>query len=274
MPTPTKPTLYPKWTTNNTAVRTEPNNTEKNDGFSLGFVPPAEWHNFLFGIISDWVDYLDYVTAQAQSAASLSASNVGHNIATGTNVQAQLDQLDAYLSALGIKKEKPGFVSLGLYTLANTPPTKDFVVLFINGLGELDEEDYDLISYGGGKAIQFHSGQEPNNAEQELTALVFVGGSGIGGGGGGGGGGGPIPVYPTVGAGDITNGYVTVFTPTDPARVVAYDDEGTVLIPDPAGAGVNPNADYWMDGNKLRWTGKRFAGLVEAGHQLAVIYSS
>lgn len=63
MPNPTQPGVLPIWTQGNTGVRTQPSNGEQFAGFVPDFRPPSSWHNWLFGIFSDWIAWLNFITS-------------------------------------------------------------------------------------------------------------------------------------------------------------------------------------------------------------------
>lgn len=50
-----RPTDYLDWG----GTKVEPTSGEKSAGFVPDFRPPAEWHNWMFGNVDDWVKYLD-----------------------------------------------------------------------------------------------------------------------------------------------------------------------------------------------------------------------
>lgn len=50
-----RPTDYLDWG----GTKVEPTGGEKSAGFAPDFRPPAEWHNWMFGNVDDWVKYLD-----------------------------------------------------------------------------------------------------------------------------------------------------------------------------------------------------------------------
>ena len=57
---PSRPGTYPRWAL--TGTRTNPGNSAINTGWLPDQIPPAEWHNWLFGFLGDWIDWLDYIT--------------------------------------------------------------------------------------------------------------------------------------------------------------------------------------------------------------------
>lgn len=85
MSNPVQPSVLPIWTEGNTAVRTQPTDGEQFAGFVPNFRPPASWHNWLFGIMSDWIAWLNFVSSpvgQTQTATTAPASPVGNPIRT------------------------------------------------------------------------------------------------------------------------------------------------------------------------------------------------
>ena len=54
-----KPTTLPRWATNPGADVVEPTSAKKDDGFVSDEEPPAQYFNWLFETIYDWVNYLN-----------------------------------------------------------------------------------------------------------------------------------------------------------------------------------------------------------------------
>lgn len=147
MPAPTRPPVIPIWTVGNTGARTQPTNGEQFAGFVPNFRPPGSWHNWLFGEMSDWIAWLDYATQ-----GNMPVSNSGHNILTGTTVQAQLDQTDQFLSGLGVNPVGitggPTVFSLSILPVNGSNPivvidgvvqvpTTDFTYAVVSGIGQV-----------------------------------------------------------------------------------------------------------------------------------------
>lgn len=62
MAIPVQPATLPSWTSGNLAARLPaPNGSEQESGFMQDFVPPASWHNWLFGWLCDWVIWLQAI---------------------------------------------------------------------------------------------------------------------------------------------------------------------------------------------------------------------
>lgn len=78
MPTYTRPTDYPQWTTGNPGVQVEPTLSQKFAGWFVNQRPPNTWMNWLFGNISDWINWLDQ-QVQANN------NNVTYDAVVGTN---------------------------------------------------------------------------------------------------------------------------------------------------------------------------------------------
>lgn len=76
MPNPTRPSVYPDWAL--TGTRSNPGGPATNTGFLPEFIPPAEWHNFLFGYMGDWVRWLDFAN-QTNLARNEYDATVGTN---------------------------------------------------------------------------------------------------------------------------------------------------------------------------------------------------
>jgi len=176
MPTPTRPSTYPAWTQGNPPARVEPSGSQKLAGFYAGERPPAEWHNFLFGISSDWIEWLDYIT-QSFPASNVSADNSGHIVATGTTVQAQLDEIDSFLAQLGIHHEAPAKVTADTWQLVNTPEALDNLIVMMDGAVQ-DNNWIQLTTYGGNPAFQFKAGHVPAPGQDaDILAIIFTGGA-------------------------------------------------------------------------------------------------
>jgi hypothetical protein len=79
MPSPTRPVAYPIWTQGNTPARQQPTNGEQFSGFPPNFRPPSGWHNWLFGIMSDWIAWLDYITQTSLIPNTYFDASVGTN---------------------------------------------------------------------------------------------------------------------------------------------------------------------------------------------------
>jgi len=61
----------PIWTVGNTPARTQPTDGEQFSGFSPNQRPSAYWHNWLWGVMSDWLAWFDYVIQTGQSPMSV-----------------------------------------------------------------------------------------------------------------------------------------------------------------------------------------------------------
>jgi len=71
-----RPSVYPDWAL--TGTRTNPGTPAINTGYTPDFIPPAEWHNWQFGYLGDWVRWLD----QQQQ---INASQFEYDAIVGTN---------------------------------------------------------------------------------------------------------------------------------------------------------------------------------------------
>lgn len=152
------------WTQGNPGVQTEPTDPQKFGGFVPNFRPPSQWHNWMFGNVSDWIDYLDYIT---NSVANLTVSNVGHNIATALNLQGQLDQLDAYLSQLGFKQAIPTGVVNGIndtFILPFQPLSQDSMIAFTDNI-DVETTEFVLTTSGGQPAIRYIGAAIPSGGQ-------------------------------------------------------------------------------------------------------------
>lgn len=151
MPSPTRPGVVPIWTVGNTPARTQPTNGEQFAGFSPNFRPPAEWHNWLFGEMSDWIAWLDFATQ-----GNGPVSNVGHNILTGTTVQAQFDETDAFLSSLGLQPLTMSVTGNPLiYNVTPLPLNGSQPLIFLDGLDELPTTDFTWAVVSGVGTVTF-----------------------------------------------------------------------------------------------------------------------
>ena len=183
MPNPTRPNVTPIWTVGNTPQRTQPTNGEQFAGFSMNQRPDPKWHNWLWGIMSDWIAWFDFIT---NNVANLPVSNVGHHVATATNLQGQLDQLDAVLSTLGLITETPTGVVDGTnlqFRLSQAPINASSVVAFIDGREEGFDVEYTVQQISGQWYVVFTSGDQPQDGETP-NVLYMTGSSGVGVGGG------------------------------------------------------------------------------------------
>lgn len=153
MPNPTRPNVEPIWTQGNNAARQQPTNGEQFTGFTPNFRPPAGWHNWLFGIMSDWIAWLDFIT---NMPSNFPVSNVGHVILTDTNLQGQLDQCDAFLSSLNVS---PVVVTPtgnpAVFTISPNPLNSGNPVVFLNGVLKTLNSDYTYALVLGVGTITF-----------------------------------------------------------------------------------------------------------------------
>lgn len=182
MPSPTRPPVVPIWTVGNSGARTQPTNGEQFTGFTANFRPPASWHNWLFGEMSDWIAWLDFVTS---NASNFPVSNAGHNVATSTTLQGQLDQLDAVLSTLGLIREVPTGVVDGVnaqFQLSQAPINTQSVVAFLDGL-EDSAPEYTVQHISGQWYVVFGGSYIPAPG-QTVNVVYMTGSSGVGVGGG------------------------------------------------------------------------------------------
>ena len=138
MPNPTVPSVLPVWTQGNNSVRTQPTNGEQFTGFTPNFRPPAGWHNWLFGIMSDWIEYLAFAIQ-----GNNPVSNVGHNILIGTTLQQQLDECDAFLSSIGLSPVTLLSTSNpNVFTLSKLPLNGSLPIIFVDGVESTPGVDF------------------------------------------------------------------------------------------------------------------------------------
>jgi hypothetical protein len=174
MPTPTQPGVLPIWTQGNNAVRQQPTNGEQFTGFYPSFRPPAGWHNWLFGIMSDWIVWLNYVT----QADAFVVSNAGHVILTDTTLQGQLDQTDAFLSSLGLQYLPMTKTSATTYTLPQAPLNVSGLLIFLDGLDEEPTTDWTYSVIATVPTITFGVAPAAGQTPQCLTLTADQPGSG------------------------------------------------------------------------------------------------
>src|SRR5579875_447070 len=182
MSNPTRPSAYPIWTQGNNSARQQPTNGEQLTGFVPNFRPPSGWHNWLFGIMSDWIAWLDFITA---NPSDFPVSNSGHSVATSTNLQGQLDQLDRALSSMGLIHEVPSGVVNGTNTtfyLSQPPVNSQSVLAIVDGL-EDGPAEYTVQQISGQWAVVFASGSIPQTG-QIPNVIYMTSSSGVGVGGG------------------------------------------------------------------------------------------
>lgn len=83
MPNPTQPSVLPIWTQGNNSARTQPSNGEQFTGFYPNFRPPSGWHNWLFGIFSDWIVWFNFITSPAnKTLVATTATALGSPVST------------------------------------------------------------------------------------------------------------------------------------------------------------------------------------------------
>jgi hypothetical protein len=174
MPTPTIPPVLPIWTVGNSGVRQQPTNGEQFTGFYPSFRPPSGWHNWLFGIMCDWIAWLNYVT----QASAFSVSNVGHVILTDTTLQGQLDQTDAFLSSLGLQYLTMTKTSATTWTLPQAPLNVSGLLIFLDGLDEEPTTDWTYSVIATVPTITFAVAPAAGQTPQCLTLTADQPGSG------------------------------------------------------------------------------------------------
>ena len=137
MTTPTRPTNYPDWTSGTTLQVQTPPPSLQNVGWTAQ-KPPFVYWNWLQYYVGLWIRWLDYTTATVLSqAVNITASNAGHTVATGTNVQSQLDQLDSTVGAILGNVEVNDFSGDGTtttFTLSESPGSLNATWVFISGV--------------------------------------------------------------------------------------------------------------------------------------------
>jgi hypothetical protein len=178
MPLPIKPTSKTLWTETNPTARAEPTGAEKETGWSLSQRPPFQFLNWLFWNLGLWVEYFEGITDLLSTAAGQAVSAVGHYIAVGADVQAQLDQLDFAVTRLGFSPESLG-AGNGVKTdfpLASSPNLQANVVPFVDGM-PYEQDEFLLVDVAGVKTIRFAGPLIPA-VGQNVFALI-LGGTGV-----------------------------------------------------------------------------------------------
>jgi hypothetical protein len=182
MPSPTEPSVVPIWTAGNNAARTQPTNGQQFTGFTPNFRPPSSWHNWLFGIFSDWIAWFKFIL---DDVTNLAAKNTGHHVATATNVQNQLDQIDAALSSTGLIWEVPTGVVNGVNTtfgLSQAPVNIQSVIPHVDGIPSYPVE-YTVQNISGSWYVVYNVGYYPQTGQVVVVEyMTSTSGVGIGGG--------------------------------------------------------------------------------------------
>lgn len=195
---PSRPPVVPIWTVGNAGARTQPTDGEQFTGFVPNFRPPSKWHNWLFGEMSDWIAWLDYVTT---TPSAFPVSNVGHNILTGTTLQAQLDECDAFLSSLGLQPLTISATGNPLvYHVSPVPLNQAQPLIFLDGLDEEPTSDFSWSVVGGVGIVTFVVAP---SAGQTPVAIALTANN------------------PGSGGANVSGGYVTYGDAASPQTVVA-----------------------------------------------------
>ncbi|CAM6004924.1 unnamed protein product [Sphagnum balticum] len=132
--------------------------------------------------MSDWIAWLNFITS---NPGYFTVSNAGHNVATSTSLQGQLDELDAALSSMGLYYQIPTGTVDGTnatFYLTQAPINAQSVVAFTDGLSEKPAE-YTVEQISGQWAVVFGVGHIPAAGQTPLV-LYMTGSSGVGVGGG------------------------------------------------------------------------------------------
>jgi hypothetical protein len=213
MPNPTRPSQYPLWTQGNNSVRTQPTNGEQLTGFVPNQRPASTLHNWLFGIFSDWIAWLDFAT---QGGGPV--SNAGHNILTGTTIQSQFDETDAFLSALGLQSLTLTPTSNpAVFTVTPIPVNNSSPLIFLDGLDESPTTDFAFVISGGVATLTFDTA--PSAGQTPMGVALTSNSSGSSGGSSGSGGfvayGNatmPVSIIPSVGVESTSDQRAIIFT--------------------------------------------------------------
>lgn len=75
-----QPATLPTWATTG-GTRVAPTGPEQSAGFSAGFKPPAEYHNWLFGELCDWAAYLKVLDTDPHFLGAAYAWTNSHSFA-------------------------------------------------------------------------------------------------------------------------------------------------------------------------------------------------
>jgi hypothetical protein len=174
-----KPSALPIWTQGNTGARTQPTDGEQFAGFVQNQRPDPTWHNWLWGIMSDWIEWFDFI---CDDPSNFPVSNAGHNVAISTNLQGQLDELDAVFGSFGLIVI-PTVIANGTQTnfaLSQAPINTNSVVPTLDG-SQSQPSEFTVQNISGTWYIVF--GTAPS-AGQDVSGFFVTGSSGAGVGGG------------------------------------------------------------------------------------------
>jgi hypothetical protein len=174
MPNPVRPSSKMAWTQGNPGQQTQPTNGEKFGGYSPNQRPDPLKFNWLLGNTSDWVDWLDFATQ-----GNMPVSNVGHFIATGTTVQAQLDELDAFIASLTFETVK--LVMTGnpqVWTVPVTAINNNAPIIMIDGAVQIPTIDYTFAVVVGVGTVTFIPTLDPSEVPSAVVITALSPGSG------------------------------------------------------------------------------------------------
>jgi len=188
---PEKPTTVSTWATDG-GTRLEPTVGEKAAGFAVDDRPPARWINFLWGLLSDWIKFLDDPVGTG-SAAPIDASG-GTGTAPG-------------LIGRGASGGAPGVESFGGGAAIGMESTGGTAASGLNGIGG-SSNGIGATAQGGAPNGDGHVGLGTG------TGNGVTGLSGVGGATG----------YAVVASGDVTS------PDRSSLRVVPQDTDPTISL--------------------------------------------
>jgi hypothetical protein len=132
--------------------------------------------------MSDWLQWFDFIV---DNPANFPVSNAGHQVATATTLQGQLDQLDAALASTGLLFQVPTGAVNGTnatFLLSEAPVNSQSVIPFVDGVSS-NPSEFIVHQVSGEWAVTFNSGSIPAVGQVVIVAFM-TSSSGVGVGGG------------------------------------------------------------------------------------------
>jgi hypothetical protein len=93
MPLPSKPLELPEWASGGGAPITDPSSSEKQAGWSVGALPPAEYFNWWQKLVWNWTQWLNSLTDQVLTWTAAQTFNDTITLA-GSNPSSSAPQLN------------------------------------------------------------------------------------------------------------------------------------------------------------------------------------
>lgn len=122
-----KPILKPSWLTGYAGIKAvEPTGGKKAAGWAADERPPAEYINWLYQNLSDWVDYLDSVSAKIEASSFLYKAIVG---TVGAGLPATHATLAAALADVAVPNGSRILILESQALAAPVTITKNFIEL-------------------------------------------------------------------------------------------------------------------------------------------------